>query len=463
MKSIPLASITGDTYFTDNVFLDESFQLLDKSVPLTTSMKKAMADWSFTSIYTDGNQRSADTPAAPKDKQEAAAAEEKKEIPQNVSYESVDINDLLGLPQQESPAIKVPKAPPVPDLPDIAKGPTENVGGEDSIDDMFASMEESKAEAFAVEATAEEQQQADSQKLDEARNAYNSYLEYVDEVYTRYATHKELDYKQISERIKEMILFIRDNQSYILRIIPSDREKEKNFLVSHSLRSTVLAIIIGETLQMQAPKLISLGIACLVHEIGQIRLPPQLYMTDRLLTAPEKVQMAKHPIIGYNILKEHNFPLAVQLGVLDHHERENGNGYPRHIKGDKITSFAKIISVACSFEAITAPRLFREERSAYEAMLEMLKNHDGAYDETVIKALLRSLSLFPIGAYVQLANGKIAQVVDVTPGQPKCPKVKLIDKEKTEESPASISTDTAENKIVRVLNKIEVAKIKGTN
>lgn len=468
MNSFPVASLESGSYFSDNVFLDETFQLLDVSIPFSASVKKALSDWDFKDVYSDGSPKALSSRGffvqPPEEKKEEAKKEEKnednvqkKETSQNISYESVDINDLLGLPQQQNPKFIVPEAPPVPDVPEIAKRISFNL---ESTDDSSVTSIEPQETKISEERSRKELSEADTQHAEKAKETYDSYLDYVNEVYIRYATHKELNYKQISDKMKELVIFIRDNQRFVLRVIPSERERQKNFLVSHSLRSTVLAISIGTALQLPPPKLIGLGTACLLHEIGQIRLPPQLYMTDRLLTAPEKAQMTKHPIIGYNILKEHEFPLAIQLGVLDHHERENGTGYPRHIKGEKITSFAKIISVACSFEAITAPRMFREERSSYEAMLELLKNHDKAYDETVIKALLKCMSLFPIGVYVQLADGTVAQVVDVTPGQPKNPKVKPINVDDSKDVPLMVQTDSSEHKIVRVLNKKEVTKLK---
>ncbi|MBQ7158051.1 MAG: HD domain-containing protein [Treponema sp.] len=447
MNSYSVSAIANNTYFTSNVFLDETFQLLDPSVPLTESMKKALIEWDFKVVYSDGSQKTEKNMPVQPQTATSTPQEEKKPVPQNVSYESIDINDLLGLPQQSSSLGEVPPPPPVPDVP--------------FVDDI----PETPAAAAPVTAAKEEhntvskQDAANSEKI---RETYDEYLEYVNDVYTRYATHKELNFQEIADKSKQLVLFVRDNQNSLLRIIPSEKERKKNFLVSHSMRSTVLAITIGTALHLQPHKLVNLAVACILHEIGQIRLPPQLYMTDRLLTAPEKTQMTKHPIIGYNILKEHNFPLEVQLGVLDHHERENGSGYPRKIAGDKITSFAKIISVACSFEAISAPRLFREERSTYEAMVEMMQNHDKAYDETVIKALLKCLSLFPIGAYVQLADGNIAQVVDVIANEPKHPKVQIIEKG-TNALADIVETNTAEHRIVRVLNKKEIAKIKKAN
>lgn len=291
------------------------------------------------------------------------------------------------------------------------------------------------------------------------QTVYNEYMNYITAVYTHYATHKVLDYQELSNTVKDLCIFIKDNRRYVLRITPTLEAANKNFIVSHSMRSTVTAIVIGLQLRMPLTKLIELGVTCILHEIGQIRLPPQLYMTGKRLSAPERAKLATHPVISFNIVKENGFPLAVQLGVLEHHERENGTGYPRKLTGNKISLYAKIIAVACSFEAITAPRMFKEARSTYDAMIEVLKNEGKQFDDTVIKALLYSLSLFPIGAYVYLQNGKIAQVTDVNPTDPRNPVVQILGETDETGGPKTVQTDNGTMRIVRVLNKSEAADI----
>ncbi len=221
------------------------------------------------------------------------------------------------------------------------------------------------------------------------------------------------------------------------------------------MRSTVIAIVIALQLRFSLSKIVDLGVCCILHEIGQIRLPPQLYMTDRRLSPSEKQKLATHAVLGFNIAKENNFPTQIQLGILEHHERENRSGYPRRLEGSQIDIFAKIIGVACTFEAITAPRHFRQARSSYAAMVEILKNEGKQFDDTVIKALLYSLSLFPIGAWVYLVNGKIAQVTDASPDSPGNPIVSLLGEKDSFGNPITIQTDNDKNKIVRVLNKQE--------
>ena len=296
-------------------------------------------------------------------------------------------------------------------------------------------------------------------RLASVQNVYDEYMNYIDHVYTYYATHKQIDYESLSETVRSLCIFIRENRGYVLRITSSDGTAKKNFIVTHSMRSTVLAIAVGLQLHMSLSKLVELGSACMLHEIGMLRLPPQLYLSTKQLSSAERDEILKHPIIGFEIAKKLDFPLEVQFGILEHHERENGTGYPRNLTGDKISLYAKIIAVVCSFESIVAPRQYKTERSTFAAMVEMLKNENRQYDETVIKALLYSISLYPIGTYVYLSNGETAQVIDVNPDNPKNPIVQLLGAKDADGSPKTIQTDDNDIKIMRPLGKQELEDV----
>ncbi|NLM00136.1 MAG: HD-GYP domain-containing protein [Treponema sp.] len=301
---------------------------------------------------------------------------------------------------------------------------------------------------------------SESNRLEAVQTVYNEYVNYITNLYTRYATHKELNLEKISATIKEFCIFVKENRRYVLRVQPQfDENDKRNFIVSHAMRSTVLAVTIGLQLRLPLTKLVELGVSCLLHEIGMLKLPPSLYLSDRTLTPSEKNTMLTHPVISYNILKSYDFPLSICLGALEHHEKENGLGYPRRLKKDQISMYAKIISVACSFEAITAPRKYKEAQSMHVAMVEMLKNTGNQYDETVIKALLYSLSLFPIGTFVYLTNGKIAQVTDVNPENPKNPIVQLLGEKDASGEPKTLQTSDTDVRILRVLEKKEAVDI----
>ena len=344
------------------------------------------------------------------------------------------------------------------EVPDFSSSQEKKQDSKASSESKVSTVKDSVKQALAKAKTSE-WISTERSKMNSVQTVYNEYMNYINSVYTHYATHKKIDFQELSDTVKDLCVFIKDNKRYVLRITPSAEARSKNFLVIHSMRSTVLAITVGLELHMALSKLIELGISCILHEIGMLRLPPQLYMTDRPLTAAEKAQIMTHPHTGFNILKDLEFPLSILLGVLEHHEKENGLGYPRHLPGNKITTYAKIISVACSFEAITAPREYKSERTTFDAMVEMLKNPNGQYDSTVIKALLYSLSLYPIGAYVCLQNGKIGIVTDVSPNNPKNPIVQLANERNEDGTVKAIQTDDNQNRIVRVLSKEEQQQV----
>ena len=292
-------------------------------------------------------------------------------------------------------------------------------------------------------------------RIEMVEKVYAEYMDYIESIFTHYATHKEIDQEELSETVRDLCIFIKEHRRYILRVNSSPDPRDKNFLVLHSMRTTVLAIAIGQQLHLPLSKMVELGVTCLIHEIGMLQLPPQLYMKTKKLTPGEKAQISKHTLYGYSMVKELNFPLSVQLGVLEHHEKENGTGYPRRLTGDKISSNAKIISVACSYEAISSPRSYRDERSTFDALIEMIQNEDNQYDNTILKALLYTVSLYPIGTYVFLSNRKIAVVIDSNPDNPKEPIVQMLTEREPDGSLKTFQIGTNELTILRILSKEE--------
>ena len=292
------------------------------------------------------------------------------------------------------------------------------------------------------------------------KQVYNEYIDFIIYTYTRYATHSELNYQEIYDVVKDLCLFVNQNRRYVLQVNPPIDPDNKNFLVNHSMRSTILSIVMGIQLKTPLRVLTEIGVACILHEIGMMKFPPQFYMTNKTLTPTERKTMFTHPLLSYEILKSLDFPLKISMAALEHHEKEDGTGYPRKLQGTNISLYAKIISVACSFEAITAPRHHRDAKNSHEAMVEMLKNTGKQYDENVIKALLSSMSLYPIGSYVSLMDGRLALVADTNPEDPKNPIVQILN-EKTPTGGAKFAkSGTDEVLITRVLSKAEIEAYK---
>ncbi len=300
---------------------------------------------------------------------------------------------------------------------------------------------------------------ADDERLESIRSVYDKYTEFVESVYNRFVAKNELDWKELLAKMKGLYELVAENRRLILRAQAS-QVPLKNYLVSHAVHSSIISIILGITLKLPVFRLIELGAAAVLHEMGMVKLPPQLYMAGRPLTPLEKKSITTHPVLGYNILKDRQVPLAVCLAVLEHHERMNGSGYPRSLSGDKISLYARIIMVACSFDAVTSTRPHQEARDGYAGMVDILRNDGKQYDETVIKALVYSLSIYPIGSQVLLTNGKFALVVDVNPDNPRFPVVQILGARMPDGKEIVLRTAETGLRILRPLTKAETEQLK---
>jgi HD-GYP domain-containing protein (c-di-GMP phosphodiesterase class II) len=270
----------------------------------------------------------------------------------------------------------------------------------------------------------------DTADIEQVRRAETMCLQfqyYVSSVFAQIMANTAPDFNLMRGKVKELCDFIKDSRRYVLRALKNaEPATEQNYLVSHAVRSAILSIIIGLYLKLAGYRLIELGIAAILHEAGMIRLSPAVYMNKRGLNAEERNAILAHPTLGYNLLKSFNLPLEVIIPSLEHHERENGEGYPRQLTSDKISIYSKIIAVACSYDAQTSQRPYRSAKDGFEGMMDLLKNERKQYDDAVIRALVFSLSIYPIGLYVLLSNGRKGQVVDVDPENPRYPLVQVL-------------------------------------
>ncbi len=244
-------------------------------------------------------------------------------------------------------------------------------------------------------------------------------------VYKGFQEHTVLSINQLSDIVKEIISRLKDENRYLLAL-PDNETADENFLVIHSVKTAVVALALALFLNIPPHKQIEVGLAALLHEIGMTRIPPQIYKHDRQLNAKERQIIITHPVISFKILKEAAFPSPVVLAVLEHHEYIDGSGYPRRLKGDQISLYGKIIGVASAYAAAVSKRPFREGRDGHSGILDLVRDMGRRYDDTILRALILTLSVYPVGTYVLLSNQVKALVVKTDQKRPKEPTVRLL-------------------------------------
>ncbi|TYC02438.1 MAG: PAS domain S-box protein [Kosmotoga sp.] len=185
--------------------------------------------------------------------------------------------------------------------------------------------------------------------------------------------------------------FEEQHESFInsLNIISNITESRDPYTAGHQRRVSELSKAIAEEMGLDRKTIEGLQLAAMVHDIGKTSLPQEILAKPGKLSNIEFSLIKEHPTIGYNIFKKHNFPWSIDRFIYEHHERINGSGYPRGLKGDEISLESKILAVADVVEAMSSNRPYRPALGIEKALEEIDKNAGILYDEKVSKACLK--------------------------------------------------------------------------
>jgi len=288
----------------------------------------------------------------------------------------------------------------------------------------------------------------DSASREATQKFYASLLEFTHRLFDTFLKKGTIAIEPLTDQVKLIIATLKRQRRFLLRLAELDRNGF-GYIISHSVNVAILAVAIGESLKLPSHKLIELGMAGFLHELGMFKLPDTFQNANRPLNDVEKRALSAHPLLGYRVLRELGFPPNVTLAVLEHHEREDGSGYPQGLTGERIAMSAKILAVAGAYDAQISSRPYRSARSGHASLLELLKESRRVYDEQILRRLVFTLSLYPIGSVVELQNGSLALVNDANPDDARHPEVKIL----TDDLKAPL----ADFPLVRLIDRLDLA------
>lgn len=187
------------------------------------------------------------------------------------------------------------------------------------------------------------------------------------------------------------------------------------YTFKHSVDVATIAMIIAKRDGLPKKQIREIGISGLLHDVGKTKIPNEILNKPGRLDDNEFAIMKQHPVYGYDIIKNNKqFNAAITLGVLQHHEKINGNGYPLGVKADKICPYAKILSVADIYDALVTERPYKSAFSQRDA-IELIMSMTNELDMRAMQSFLESMILYPVDTVVELSNGEIAKVVKNNP------------------------------------------------
>ncbi len=204
-------------------------------------------------------------------------------------------------------------------------------------------------------------------------------------------------------------------------------KKFDEYTYTHCINGNLFSLLLGKDLGFGLKELYKLGLAAMFHDVGKGRIPSQVLNKPGKLTNGEFKLMKEHPMLGLTELRKiKGLDLSILRGVVEHHERVDGKGYPRGLGGDKIHPFAKIIAIADVYDALTSVRVYKKVMTPAKALSLMFKWKSSDFDTDYLDRFIRIMGIYPPGTLVQLEDGRFALVLETNESSSLMPKVKVL-------------------------------------
>jgi hypothetical protein len=218
-----------------------------------------------------------------------------------------------------------------------------------------------------------------------------------------------------------------------------------DYLAFHQARVAVMAIRIGANSGYGPARLLALGIAGALIDVGLWQMPDTIVRRVDALAGEELAAYRSHPRLSAETLRRWGAPdERIVQAVLEHHEREQGQGFPQGLTGATVDPDAKIVGLADLYAGLTVPSTARPRLRPHEAVREIVKSRHEAFPTALVKALLSEISVFPPGTIVRLNTEEIGRVIAVNRHHPLRPRVEIMADSRGQRLPASKVVDLSE-------------------
>ena len=218
-----------------------------------------------------------------------------------------------------------------------------------------------------------------------------------------------------------------------------------DYLAFHQARVAVMSPRIGANSGADRARLLLLGMAGALIDVGLWQMPEAILRRADALTGDELAAFRSHPRLSAETIRRWGPPDdRIAHAVLEHHEREQGQGFPQGLTGAAVEPDAKVVGLADLYAGLTVPATARPRLRPHEAVREIVKSRHEAFPTALVKALLSEISVFPPGTVVRLNTEEIGRVVAVNRNHPLRPRVEVVADSKGHRLPAAKVIDLSE-------------------
>jgi len=263
------------------------------------------------------------------------------------------------------------------------------------------------------------------QELPNAWDTYKDALSSINKMVDDAKTAHCLDSAEIKNtvlRLSESVLRHPD----ALTLLCSLKDKG-NFAITHAVNTCVLSLVFGRFVGFEDSKLTELGVAALLHDIGEVMVPTEILVKRGEKTKAEKKVISSHTQHGVEILSNSKgIPQSAIAVARDHHERENGSGYPNRLTGTQVSMLTKIVSVIDVYDTLTGGLYGKTAIDPGHALKYMYEFRGQLLDIEVVEKFIQCLGAYPIGSVVEFQSGEVGIVLSAEQNLRLYPKVLMV-------------------------------------
>lgn len=258
--------------------------------------------------------------------------------------------------------------------------------------------------------------------------------------------------ERLIDKISESILTSPELAIHLMGDMPGSEE-----LYFHSLNVAMLSLMMARDIELPTELVGALGMGALFHDVGRRKIPTKILMKTEPLTEAERNLYQMHCEYGAEIGRELKFNPATLDIIRQHHEYQDGSGYPSGLKGDAVNLLARIVVIANRYDELCNPPNIADALTPHEALSLMFARLRSKFDPKLLQVFIRCLGVYPPGTIVQLANGAIAMVATINTAQPMKPTVIVYDPDIPKEE--AILVDMAVEMDTNIVKAIRPAQV----
>jgi HD-GYP domain-containing protein (c-di-GMP phosphodiesterase class II) len=249
------------------------------------------------------------------------------------------------------------------------------------------------------------------QVLPKAREAWQSGGRSLEKLLSEVRASKGVQLVQVKEAVSDMVDSMIDNPDAMLWVAQL-RDTDMN-TYQHGVRSALYMIAVGRSLGFPKEMIESLGLIGMLADVGKIRVPRALLDKPGILNRAEFSLVKEHVERGLEALETDGVKLNadVRAGIMQHHERLDGSGYPAGLKGTDISIYGRIAGIADCFSALTTARPYANAMSVQDALMSLYQWADTSFHAPLVEQFVQAVGVFPVGSLVELSSDEVAVVL----------------------------------------------------